>query len=109
LKSGANIAVKAMERGLAQAHNSVHEAEQAGIELQRIVAQVDIIDRMNEQIATATHEQSAVSEDVNRNALKISEIYLNTQRISDELRELTKALNLDAHLMSKEVNKFTVR
>ncbi|MFB2683828.1 methyl-accepting chemotaxis protein [Shewanella mangrovisoli] len=108
LKSGASIAVKAMERGLMQANNSVHEAEQAGIELKRIVEQVDIIDRMNEQIATATHEQSAVSEDVNRNALKISEIYLNTQRISDELRELTKALTYDAALMSKEVNKFNV-
>ncbi|GIU39015.1 methyl-accepting chemotaxis protein [Shewanella hafniensis] len=108
LKTGAIIAVKAMERGLAQANNSVHEAEKAGIELKRIVEQVDIIDRMNEQIATATHEQSAVSEDVNRNALKISEIYLNTQRISDELRELTKALTFDANLMSKEVHKFTV-
>ncbi|MCT7945969.1 methyl-accepting chemotaxis protein [Shewanella septentrionalis] len=108
LKTGASIAVKAMERGLAQANNSVHEAEKAGIELKRIVEQVDIIDRMNEQIATATHEQSAVSEDVNRNALKISEIYLNTQRISDELRELTKALTFDANLMSKEVHKFTV-
>ena len=108
LKSGASIAVKAMERGLAQAQISVHEAEQAGVELKRIVEQVDIIDRMNEQIATATHEQSAVSEDVNRNALKISEIYLNTQRISDELRELTKALTFDAELMSKEVHKFTV-
>ncbi|MDT3335765.1 nitrate- and nitrite sensing domain-containing protein [Shewanella sp. SP1S1-7] len=108
LKAGASIAVKAMDRGLAQANNSVHEAEQAGVELKRIVEQVDIIDRMNEQIATATHEQSAVSEDVNRNALKISEIYLNTQRISDELRELTKALTFDANLMSKEVHKFTV-
>lgn len=108
LKSGASIAVKAMERGLAQAKISVQEAEQAGVELKRIVEQVDIIDRMNEQIATATHEQSAVSEDVNRNALKISEIYLNTQRISDELRELTKALTFDAELMSKEVHKFTV-
>ncbi|MGI2168036.1 methyl-accepting chemotaxis protein [Shewanella oncorhynchi] len=108
LKAGASIAVKAMDRGLAQANSSVHEAEQAGIELKRIVEQVDIIDRMNEQIATATHEQSAVSEDVNRNALKISEIYLNTQRISDELRELTKALTFDANSMSKEVHKFTV-
>lgn len=108
LKSSANLAVKAMDRGLAQANTSVQEAEQAGIELKRIVEQVDIINRMNEQIATATHEQSAVSEDVNRNALKISDIYLNTQRISDELRELTKALTYDSELMSKEVHKFTV-
>ncbi len=108
LKAGASIAVKSMDRGLAQANNSVHEAGQAGVELKRIVEQVDIIDRMNEQIAAATHEQSAVSEDVNRNALKVSEIYLNTQRISDKLRELTKALTFDANLMSKEVHKFTV-
>ncbi|MGL4222811.1 MAG: methyl-accepting chemotaxis protein, partial [Shewanella sp.] len=88
---------------------SVQEAEQAGLELKRIVEQVDIINRMNEQIATATHEQSAVSEDVNRNALKINEIYLNTQLISDELRGLTKALTYDADLMSKEVHKFNVK
>nr|WP_071939729.1 methyl-accepting chemotaxis protein [Shewanella sp. SACH] len=91
----------------------------SGAKLQQAVAQMDVCTHAMEQdvmaghseaeqIATATHEQSAVSEDVNRNALKISEIYLNTQRISDELRELTKALTFDANLMSKEVHKFTV-
>ncbi|MCH1930054.1 methyl-accepting chemotaxis protein [Shewanella sp. A25] len=108
LKSGASLAVKAMERGLVQASQSVTEAEKAGLELQRVVEQVDIIDRMNEQIATATHEQSAVAEDVNRNTLKISEIYLSTQRISDRLRQLTTEFTNDANLMSKEVNKFHV-
>ncbi len=109
LKSGALVAVKAMERGLTQATTSVREVEQAGLEIKRIVEQVEIIERMNEQIATATHEQSAVSEDVNRNALKISDIYVNSQKISNDLRALTQVLNQDSELMSKEVNKFTVR
>lgn len=83
LESGAKLAVTAMEKGKAQAELSVTESHKAGEELDRIVTEVGIIDSMNEQIAAATHEQSTVSEEVNRNALKISETYRNTQDVAD--------------------------
>ncbi|QFU22911.1 methyl-accepting chemotaxis protein [Shewanella eurypsychrophilus] len=106
LENGASIAVKAMEKGKAQAELSVKESQKAGEELDRIVSEVGVIDSMNEQIAAATHEQSTVSEEVNRNALNISETYRNTQAVADELSELNEALLNDANNMAQEVSKF---
>jgi methyl-accepting chemotaxis protein len=108
LKSGAAIAVQAMKRGQQQANESVQEVERAGIELQQIVSHVLIIDSMNEQIATATHEQSMVAEDVNRNALNISEIYRQTQVVATSIGELNDTLLNDASDMSTQVRKFTL-
>ncbi|SQH76772.1 Methyl-accepting chemotaxis protein [Shewanella benthica] len=106
LESGAKLAVNAMEKGKAQAELSVTESRKAGEELDRIVTEVGIIDSMNEQIAAATHEQSTVAEEVNRNALKISETYRNTQAVADELSQLNEALLNDANDMAQEVSKF---
>ncbi|MGZ9897948.1 methyl-accepting chemotaxis protein [Shewanella gaetbuli] len=108
LKAGAASAVKAMERGQLQAQQSVEEAVHAGEELDNIVSHVSVIDSMNEQIATSTHEQSAVAEEVNRNALQISEIYQNTQSVAQQISALNEKLLTDAHKMSSIVSKFTL-
>lgn len=106
LQSGAKIAVSAMEKGKSQAEQSVKESQRAGEELERIVKEVGVIDSMNEQIAAATHEQSTVSEEVNQNALRISETYQNTQGVANELSELNEALLNNANAMADEVSKF---
>lgn len=106
LEKAAVVAVKAMDKGKSQAEISVTESAKAGEDLDRIVHEVGVIDSMNEQIAAATHEQSAVSEEVNRNALKISETYQNTQVVSDELSQLNETLLADANAMAEEVSKF---
>jgi len=108
LKSGASLAVQAMERGQTQAQQSVEEAVHAGKELNLIVKHVGVIDSMNEQIATSTHEQSAVAEEVNRNALKISEIYQHTRETAQQISELNDQLLNDASAMSNIVSKFTL-
>ncbi|ABZ76789.1 methyl-accepting chemotaxis sensory transducer [Shewanella halifaxensis HAW-EB4] len=106
LRSGANIAVYAMERGMKQTDDSVVEASRASAELDKIVNHIGVIESMNEQIAASTHEQSAVAEEVNVNALKISEIYLQTHSVADQLSSLTDQLVQDTAEMSKEVKKF---
>ncbi|WP_076411400.1 methyl-accepting chemotaxis protein [Shewanella sp. UCD-KL12] len=106
LQSGAKIAVSAIEKGRSQAELSVKESQRAGEELDRIVEEVGVIDSMNEQIAAATHEQSTVSEEVNQNALRISETYQNTQGVANELSELNEALLTNANAMANEVSKF---
>lgn len=108
LKSGAATAVQAMKRGQAQAQLSVEESKHAGSELKLIAEHVGIIDSMNGQIAASTHEQSAVAEEVNRNAMKITEIYHHTQEISQQLAELNDSLLNDASNMSRQVSKFTL-
>ncbi|MFS1422255.1 methyl-accepting chemotaxis protein [Shewanella sp. 10N.286.48.B5] len=108
LKSGAQLAVQTMERGMVSADESVIEVEQAGNELQQIVAEIDTIDSMNQQIASATHEQAAVAEEVNRNAMQISEIYSQTQNVATALSQLNETLLEDAAAMSEQVQKFTL-
>ncbi|GGI86585.1 methyl-accepting chemotaxis protein [Shewanella gelidii] len=108
LQQGAGVAVSAIERGLNQALISVEDAKKAGLELDKIVDHVGVIDSMNQQIAAATHEQSAVSEEVNRNALQISEIYRNTQQIAEDLSALNQTLMNEADTMSAAVSKFRV-
>lgn len=108
LSSGANVAVNAMDRGTKQAGESVAEAEKVSAELKKIVTHVGVIDSMNEQIAAATHEQSAVAEEVNQNALKISEIYVQTHSIADELQLLTNELVNGSNDVAKQVSKFTL-
>ncbi|WP_299804840.1 methyl-accepting chemotaxis protein [uncultured Shewanella sp.] len=106
LRSGANTAVSAMDRGTKQTNESVIEANRANCELNKIVEHIGVIECMNEQIAASTHEQTAVAEEVNRNALKISEIYLQTHSVADQLSSLTDKLVEDTTEMSKEVKKF---
>ncbi|QYK06952.1 methyl-accepting chemotaxis protein [Shewanella zhangzhouensis] len=108
LKEGARVAVDAMSRGQTQAQASVQEVNHAGEELRRIVDYVSVIDSMNEQIAAATHEQSAVAEEVNRNALRISEIYQNTHQVADELGRINDDLLSAVDAMGKEVSKFSL-
>ncbi|MCU7376726.1 hypothetical protein PEC18_39760 [Paucibacter sp. O1-1] len=98
----------AMKRGQQQAQVSVDESTHAGNELKLIADHVSVIDSMNEQIAASTHEQSAVSEEVNRNAMKITEIYHHTQDISQQLASLNDNLLNDASNMSQQVSKFTL-
>ncbi|MGX9461734.1 methyl-accepting chemotaxis protein [Shewanella sp. A14] len=108
LKSGAAIAVSAMKRGQLEAQQSVAESQHAGNELKLIADHVSVIDSMNEQIATSTHEQSAVADEVNRNAMKITEIYHNTLEISQQIALLNDNLLSDASNMSQQVSKFTL-
>lgn len=106
LKQGAQKAVTAIAKGRQRADSSVTEANRAGEELYRIVSQVELIESMNEQIAAATHEQSVVSEEVNRNALRISDTYSSTKEIADEFTRLNKSLLKDAENLKQQVQKF---
>ncbi|QSX31995.1 methyl-accepting chemotaxis protein [Shewanella avicenniae] len=106
LKLGAQNAVSAIAKGQQRAEASVVEANRAGEELYKIVAHVESIESMNEQIAAATHQQSVVSDEVNRNALKISDTYSSTKQVAEEFMELNKQLLKDAEHLRQQVAKF---
>ncbi len=70
----ATAAVEAMEAASSQARESVASVEEAAASLGEIAGAVKRISDMNLQVATATEEQSAVAEDVNRNIVSIAAI-----------------------------------
>ena len=74
LQVDARRAVEAMDKSAGQANEGVDAAAEAGAALQRITTAVNTIADMTAQIASAAEEQSAVSEEINRNISNISQI-----------------------------------
>ncbi|MCK7583282.1 MAG: methyl-accepting chemotaxis protein [Chromatiales bacterium] len=78
LQAGATQAVDVMVRGRSQAQASVEQAARAGGSLDAIATAVSHITELNAQIASAAEEQSAVTEDISRNVVTISQIGTRT-------------------------------
>ncbi len=78
LQSCAKEAVHAMDNGSGQANEGVSQAQRANNALKSILEAIQNIVEMNTQIATATEQQSAVSNNINQNAIHISEISANS-------------------------------
>ena len=100
LHNGVRNAVKAMEGAQLRAHAGSECVAKAAQSLSVIADEVGTINDMNNQIATAAEEQSAVAEEINRNITTISMIAdttsadaQQTARISDELVQLAGELN----------------
>ncbi|MEZ6965158.1 methyl-accepting chemotaxis protein [Aeromonas sp. S9(2024)] len=99
LRSGASLAVVAMQSGSEQAALSVTEAKRAGSELTDIVDEVRKVSEMTAQVATATEEQRYVTDDIQNNMLTIREVYeahrqhsVTLQKNSTELDQLAREL-----------------
>ncbi|MDF9904682.1 UNVERIFIED_ORG: methyl-accepting chemotaxis protein [Pseudomonas reinekei] len=74
LKQGADNAVSSMHSGQAATGTGVESSQRTGTSLTAITGQVERISDMNHQVATATEEQSAVTEEINRNVQGISDL-----------------------------------
>ncbi|WP_409372526.1 methyl-accepting chemotaxis protein [Pseudomonas fluvialis] len=71
LQDGAHAAVAVMQRSREQAGHSVQQASEAAQALLGIGSRVNQITDMSVQIAAAVEQQSAVSEEINRNITRI--------------------------------------
>jgi len=119
LQAGAQKAVQAMSVGLEQARQSVEQADLAGQSLDTIAGAVNTINTMNIQIATASEEQAAVAEEINRNIIRIVQIADETSagahttaeatselaEISMELQNNTNVYKLDASYNALDLSK----
>lgn len=74
LQSRAEQAVKVMENGKVQATVSVQQAASSGMAITNISQKIDTISDMNNQIASAAEEQTAVAEEINRNISNINQV-----------------------------------
>jgi methyl-accepting chemotaxis protein len=74
VQEGSGAAVRAIESSRERALNAQERAEEARGALESIGAGVGQIADLTAQIATATEEQSSVSDEINRNVSNISEV-----------------------------------
>ena len=80
LQSGSRQAVGVMQRSRKGAESSVDLAAKAGSALETISGLIDNITGMNHQIATASEQQNAVAEEINRNIVNIHDVAEATAR-----------------------------
>ncbi|WP_430460946.1 methyl-accepting chemotaxis protein [Thalassolituus sp. LLYu03] len=108
LQKGSQRAVKAMEAGAGATGETVAAAERMGEALTSISENVSDVVGLSHQVATATEEQSSVTEDISRNVQNIAEL---SSRSSDGLtvcqREV-QALAKLAQQLAQEMRQFKV-
>jgi len=108
LQDRAHSAVVTMEQGQARTQESVTRAAEAGSALQSITQAVAVINDMNNQIASASEEQSAVAEEINRNIVNISDISERTAAGAQQTHSNSSELARLADSLQQLISKFRV-
>ncbi|EGA67621.1 methyl-accepting chemotaxis protein [Vibrio brasiliensis] len=108
LQSSANSAVELMEKSVVEAAEGVELVTNAGSELDGIVDQVNQINDMNFQIATAAGEQSSVAEEMNQNLTNVRELVEASVTVVSELLETSEIMQQNAEELDKKITSFKV-
>jgi methyl-accepting chemotaxis protein len=108
LQSGTDQAVNAMESSREKAVKVVDQSQATESSLISIMTNVDTINNMNGQVASAAVEQSSVSEEVSANIVKINEVSEDTVDQAENTSRASSELAEQAQNLSKIVNEFKV-
>ena len=106
LQVQAHAAVNAITLGQEKAKTSVQNASNAGKALNEITDSVATISSMNIQIATASEQQSAVSEEINQNVVIISRVADENAHASNQLSESSQSLQQLTEELQQLVSQF---
>nr|WP_237884254.1 methyl-accepting chemotaxis protein [Pseudomonas sp. PGPR40] len=106
LKQGAENAVSSMHAGQAATGTGVESSQRTGASLTAITGQVERISDMNHQVATATEEQSAVTEEINRNVQGISDLARATAGEVRACRDDCQTLQRLADDLARQMGSF---
>ncbi|MFA0556535.1 methyl-accepting chemotaxis protein [Vibrio sp. 10N.222.55.A1] len=108
LQSSANSAVELMEKSVVEAAEGVDLVTNAGSELDGIVSQVNQINDMNFQIATAAGQQSSVAEEMSVNLTNVRELVEASVVVVGELLETSQLMESNAQELDGKIKKFKV-
>ena len=108
LQSSASSAVELMEKSVVEAAEGVDLGTNAGSELDGIVAQVNQINDMNFQIATAAGQQSSVAEEMNQNLTNVRELVEASVTVVSELLETSEIMQKNAEALDAKITSFKV-
>nr|MBO2511862.1 methyl-accepting chemotaxis protein [Gammaproteobacteria bacterium] len=108
LQNGTREVVRVMEQSQAKTGASVEHANQAADALEAITEAVSVINDMNNQIASAAEEQSAVAEDINRNVTNIGQVANEVAGGADESSQASAEMTRLAEQQRRLVTQFRV-
>lgn len=106
LQSSAREAVRSMADGTDEMQRTMTQAARAGESLGAIKMAVGMINDMNTQIASATEEQMAVSQEISRNVVNISDVAKSSAHAVEQVDRTSRELNDTAGRLAKLVNEF---
>jgi len=106
LQSGSGDAVSAMKQGKMQVETSINTMTETEKALMEITQSVQTINDLNFQIASAAEEQSAVTEDMNRNVQKISTISEQSAQGAGQTRIASEELARLAEGLQERISHF---
>ncbi|MDD0984416.1 methyl-accepting chemotaxis protein [Pseudomonas shahriarae] len=108
LQSGTQQVATIMDSSRSLTDSSVELTRRAGNALENITRTVSAIQAMNQQIATAAEQQSAVAEEINRSVLNVRDVSEQTAAASEETAaSSTELARLGSHLQAL-VGRFRV-
>uniref|UniRef100_UPI0030DD5B49 HAMP domain-containing methyl-accepting chemotaxis protein n=2 Tax=unclassified Pseudomonas TaxID=196821 RepID=UPI0030DD5B49 len=108
LQSGTQQVATIMDNSRSLTDNSVELTRRAGGSLENITRTVSAIQSMNQQIAAAAEQQSAVAEEINRSVLNVRDVSEQTAASSEETAASSAELaRLGVHLQTL-VGRFKV-
>lgn len=108
LQSGTEQVATIMDNSRSLTDNSVELTRRAGGSLDNITRTVSAIQSMNQQIAAAAEQQSAVAEEINRSVLNVRDVSEQTAASSEETAASSAELaRLGVHLQTL-VGRFRV-
>jgi methyl-accepting chemotaxis protein len=108
LQSSAKSAVELMEKSVVEAADGVELVTNAGAELDGIVSQVNQINDMNFQIATAAGQQSTVAEEMNQNLTNVRELVEASVTVVTELLETSEMMQNNAEQLDEKIQSFQI-
>ncbi|MFQ5487029.1 MAG: methyl-accepting chemotaxis protein [Gammaproteobacteria bacterium] len=108
LQSGSRKAVEVMNKSREEAQSVVEQATNAGNSLSTISDAVARINEMSMQIASAAEEQSATSEEINRNITSINEMANETSTSAQQTTSASEDLARLATDLQGIVSQFKV-
>ena len=108
LQKGSRDAVKAMQSGQEQAHQTVDQASQAETSLSEISSAVAQINEMNAHIAEASRQQGEVVEEINKNIINITQVADDSANGADQLSTASQEMATLAVNLETQVSHFKI-
>ncbi|NLS12330.1 methyl-accepting chemotaxis protein [Vibrio sp. SM6] len=108
LQASASDAVAIMQKSVDEATDGVGLVTQAGEELDGIVNQVNQINDMNFQIASAAEQQSGVAEEMNGNLSNVRELVQASVVVVGELLETSQMMQNNVAELDKKIKLFEI-
>jgi methyl-accepting chemotaxis protein len=108
IQNGTMAVVDSMNKSREQTHHVVEKADETGQMLTLITSSITAINDMNCQIATASEEQSAVAEEINRNVVNVQELTIQSSTSTSQIATTSVELAKLGEALNTQVRQFKI-